>query len=87
MSPSHSKRVKKALRKDSGSNMGPVSQTTKSGNIHAERFDVLATVLEDLTVVYQISSFCAQPNPAVVELTKDNEQYSWATPNCYRKAG
>lgn len=65
----HCARVEvKGFKEDNSRNTGP----TRSS--HAERFDVLATVREDCTIVYQRSIFCAQPNPVVVELTSSNEQ-------------
>jgi hypothetical protein len=52
---------------------------------HAERFDILATVQEDHTIVYQRSIFCAQPNPVVVELTSSNEQFHPYTTHRFSK--
>jgi hypothetical protein len=69
----------KGFAKHKGVNMGPTK------GCHAERFDVLATVQEDYTIVYQRSIFCIQPNPVVVELTKNNEQFHLRTAHRFSK--
>lgn len=68
-------------KKTKGAHRGPVGAV--SDGLRADRFDVLANVRDDKSIVYQRSKF-HQVNSASKELTAENEAYHPSTVNKYR---